>query len=258
MFSDDELNALVNVLNGTPTVPASSLPTNRWGGSIGGTFWLLQNPGMPPLPGDTIGVDVWPLVDGSFLLADVNYCYNPVFSFGMSAGPMMMGAMDSPGSPGAGGGGGTNSYTPAYATNSYNYGTNLWIAITNVGSGYMSGFVSNTTGNMQIEIQYTTDLAFMPWQSAGWYVYGSQLTNWTAWGEPAISSSNLFLRAVAYTDDGSGLPISWQLEYFGTTGVDPNGDPIGRWLEQYPKIPKWMESECFLYTACTARFYSGL
>src|ERR1700685_3382078 len=46
-FSDDELTALVDVLDATPTI---STPTLSNGNTMGGTFWSLQNPGMPPLP----------------------------------------------------------------------------------------------------------------------------------------------------------------------------------------------------------------
>ena len=39
--------------------------------------------------------------------------------------------------------------------------------------------------------------------------------------------TNLFIRLRSWADDGSGLPIWWQLQYFGTTGVDPYGNPAG-------------------------------
>ena len=139
-WSDDQLTILVGALGEVSTIPITSLPTNRWGGPIGGTYWSLQNPGMPPLPSDTLGVDVWPMADGSFLLDDLDLDYS-----GGSGSPMGMRAMDSPAGPGFGdGGGGTNYYA---TTNSYvqpNYGTNLWIAQTAVASGYLTGVGSNT------------------------------------------------------------------------------------------------------------------
>jgi hypothetical protein len=51
-WSNDQLTTLVNVLDTTPTIPTTALP----GAGRGGTFWSLQRPNFPPLPGDTIGV----------------------------------------------------------------------------------------------------------------------------------------------------------------------------------------------------------
>jgi hypothetical protein len=39
---------------------------------------------------------------------------------------------------------------------------------------------------------------------------------------------------IAQTDgDGSGLPVPWELDYFGTTGVNPNAQPTGDGLNNY-------------------------
>ena len=103
-WSDDQLAALVGALETVPTVPMSSLPVNRWGNLIGGTFWSLQTPGIP-FPSDTPGVDVWPMADGSFLLDDLSFDYDA-----LSASPMLrmgtMSAEDAPDIPGGSGGGG--------------------------------------------------------------------------------------------------------------------------------------------------------
>lgn len=96
-FSDEQLATLVNVLNVTPTLPASALPNRGLG-----TFWSLQN-GWP-LPSDIGGLDVWPMSDGSFLLNDINYNYNAA-----PTNPMGLGTMSDDGVPFPGGsGGGTN------------------------------------------------------------------------------------------------------------------------------------------------------
>jgi hypothetical protein len=218
-FSDDELTALVDVLDATPTV---STPTLSNGNMMPGTFWSLQNPGTPPLPSDTIGVDVWPMADGSFLLDDLDFNYS-----GISAGPLGMHAMDD-GSPLVPGGG-TNDYTP---TNSYvlpDYGTNLWIAQTAAASNYLFGIGSNTVADIVYTIQSLTNLLQAP---AGWRyegtIVGSELTNWTPLSVAQNNRTNLFIRLRSEeSSDGSGLPNWWELEYFGTNGVDPNGDPMG-------------------------------
>jgi len=37
----------------------------------------------------------------------------------------------------------------------------------------------------------------------------------------------------ALDPDGSGLPIAWELSYFGTTGINPNADPDGDGMSNY-------------------------
>ena len=136
--------------------------------------------------------------------------------------PMMSRAMGA-GVPSPGGGGG-GSYSPDGITNSYvapDYGTNLWIAQTAVAAGYLSGIGTNTIADVQYEIQSRTNLLQTDWQSEG-FILGSELTNWTALNVPQIGRANLFIRLKSWADDGSGLPIWWQLQYFGTTGINPD------------------------------------
>jgi len=121
VLSDDQLTTLVQALDATTTIPMNHLPRC-------GTFWSLQQPGLPPLPSDTIGVNVWQLGDGSFLLNDVNYDYSAPLSGDLTARPMQMSAMVSSlsGPPGFGDVS-TNSYTPAGSSyTTPQYGTNLW------------------------------------------------------------------------------------------------------------------------------------
>jgi len=217
-YSDSELSALANVLNATPAIPMSSLPRS----GIGGTYWSLQQPSMPPLPGDTIGVAAWPMSDGSFLLNDLNYPYDSL----STASPMTMSAMDSPPLPGSGGS--TNSYSPNGLTNSpvIIYGTNLWIAQAAVASGYLNGIATNTAADVTYDIFSRTNLLQTDWQYEN-SILGSETANWTPLSVFQGGRTNLFIRLRSDADDGSGLPLWWQLQYFGTTGVDPNGDPAG-------------------------------
>ena len=126
-----------------------------------------------------------------------------------------------------------------------NYGTNLWLAITNVTPGTAWLFVSNTVADIQYEIQYKTDLAQSDWQSANWFMYGSEITNWTPTSILRNSSTNLFLRVRSWQDDGSGLPLWWQEKYFGTNGVDPYGDPAGDGWNNLQKFQNGMNPNVF-------------
>lgn len=45
--------------------------------------------------------------------------------------------------------------------------------------------------------------------------------------------------------DGSGLPIWWQLQYFGTNGVDPYGDPVGDGWNNLQKFQNGMNPNVF-------------
>ena len=224
-FSDDQLAALITVLDATPQIPCADLPRR----GMMGNFFSLEHPEWPPLPMDSSHSPVWP-INGGYLVNDVNYNYDAASAMSLATSPQMQTSTQSDDGllpPGAGGGSGTNSYTPNDSPYTPpDYGTNLWIAETAVVSNSVAGIISNSTPGVELELQYTTDLT-QPWQSTNWLFYGADATNWTPFSVPAISSSNLFLRVRSWADDGSGLPLWWQLQYFGTTGIDPYGDPAG-------------------------------
>jgi len=216
-WSDSQLTVLVGALGEVPTIPFADLPTNRLGMTMGGTFWSTSQPGVP-YPADTAGVDLWRMADGSDLMNDLNVDYTA-----LAASRMGIGAMDSRNSGLIGFGDNGGTYTPDGVTNTpISYGTNLWLSIaqTSVATGNMSGIISNTEADVELELQYTFDLT-QPWRSANWIVYGSESTNWTPWNVPAISSSNLFLRVKSWGVDANGLPLWWEQQY-GLTNVDPN------------------------------------
>jgi len=149
------------------------------------------------------------------------------------------------GPPGFGVNGG--SYTPNGVTNSFstpNYGTNLWIAQSSVAGGYLASTGSNTIADVQYEIQSKTNLMQTDWQSEG-FIYGSELTNWTPLSVSQNGRINLFLRLKSWADDGSGLPIWWQLEYFGYVGVDPNANPKGDGWSNIQKFQNGMNPNTF-------------
>lgn len=203
---------------------------------MGGTYWSLSQPGMPPFPGNMIGANVWQMSDGSFLLDDLNFDYNSV-----SAASTQLTAMDSEtsGPPGFDDTT-TNSYTPNGLTNGIpvNYGTNLWIAQSAVGSGYFTGIGSNTISGVYYVIQSVTNLleGSNGWQYEG-TILGSYATNWTPLSVPQYNRQNLFIRlASQQSSDGSSIPDWWEALYGLTNGVDPNAqDSAGDGYTIYQK-----------------------
>jgi len=94
-------------------------------------------------------------------------------------------------------------------------------------AGNLNGTATNTQADIQYSIMSRTNLLQADWQYEG-YIRGSETTNWT----PLTVSQNgrpiLFLQLRSDADDGSGLPLWWQLQYFGHTGVSPTAaDPAG-------------------------------
>ena len=70
-LSDEQLAAFVKILGATPTLSWDVLPRK----GSGGTFYSLQHPEWPALPGDAIHAAVWPMED-FYLLNDVDYSYD--------------------------------------------------------------------------------------------------------------------------------------------------------------------------------------
>jgi len=124
------------------------------------------------------------------------------------------------------GGDGTNGTSGGFTANDListpiDHGTNLWIAQVSAAAGSLSGIGTNTLADMSYEIQSRTNLTQVDWQSEG-FILGSEITNWTHLSVPQLGRTNLFIRLKSWSADGSGLPIWWQLQYFGTNGVNPN------------------------------------
>ena len=244
-LSDAEVE--LRAIEAIPPIPFGQL-TER---DLIGTFYSAQHSPIspepwPPLPANMGRLPIWDLGDGIFLLDDrlLNYNLTPIAPFETGGGRMRaMSGIDPPG----GGGGSTNmqpmGFTPP------NYGTNLWISQYVKSSGNMIGTVSNTISDILYEVQSRTDLLQTNWNSEG-FIYGSELTNWTAFSMGIGSPSNLFLRIRSWQDDGSGLPLWWQLQYFGQTGVDPYGNPAGDGWNNLQKFQNGMNPNLF-YTPPT-------
>ena len=75
-LSDAQLAALIKVLAATPTIAVDDLPNK----GAGGTYYSLQHPEWPPLPGDTSFSPAWIIgstgaIDKTYLLSDLDFVY---------------------------------------------------------------------------------------------------------------------------------------------------------------------------------------
>jgi len=130
--------------------------------------------------------------------------------------------------PGGGGGGGTN-YPPSDPPSAPNYGTNLWIALGGISSSNFVGMISNSPAAVELEIQSKANLLQSNWNSEG-FVLGSTATNWTPMSVSLAgrTNSSLFFRIRSWIDSQNvGIPDWWQIEFFGTNGINPYSDPEG-------------------------------
>ena len=220
------------------TVPIYQMAQNQWlvdmsGGAVPTSRSRIQ--------AQTVGsTAVSPLETEATMIADLIL---RVQTAEVSRQMRMLG-MDVPSFDDVGNGGTNGYYSDSFIFNP-DYGTNLWIAATNLAAGYLSGVVSNTTADIQYELQFKTDLAQSDWLSVGWFTFGSEITNWTAWSVPMTSPTNLFLRVRSWQDDGSGLPLWWQAQYFGTNSADPYGNPAGDGWNNLQKFQNGMNPNVF-------------
>ena len=225
-----DLEVELTAIEMTTPLPASAVSPDAC------NFYSAQHaPGSadewPPLPGNIWNLPAWPLGDDFYLVDVRNFNYNPPKAKKLTAGggmqSMAMGvpSPDDGSDTNGGSGEALASYTPLNLAAS----TNLWLAITNLANGTAGLMLSNTLADVQYEILAAPTLSGLM-QTGGVSVatvFGSELTNWTPASIIATNQPTLFLRVRSDADDGSGLPIWWQLQYFGYVGVDPNGDPAG-------------------------------
>jgi len=134
----------------------------------------------------------------------------------------------------------------AYVCSGYIYSANVgWI---NLGSGSPANgiqYQNNSAGDFGVNqdglgnlrgYAYGANIGWVNFESAGAPTIDmitGQLSGyiWSAnCGWISLDNAYAFVQTDtispgALDPDGSGLPIAWELTYFGTTGVDPNADP---------------------------------
>lgn len=216
-ISDDDLSAMVQVLQQTPPLPSDSIPPI-------GTFYSAQDPNQPPLPFNASGLPGWSLGDGLFLLddrgVDSSSCLlsSDVFMSTLDGPPPLGDGVDGDGSGSSGG----SSFTYSINTNG------LWLEITNMANGYVSGVVHNLT-NSVYAILGSTNLLDINWsieQSIRPDV--SQTT--APFTANTLDRQILFLRAMDWTSvdaNANGMLDYWEYENFGDFNQTAEGDYDG-------------------------------
>jgi len=225
--SADDLNVMLQAVEATQPVAADLFPRAS-------AYYSAQNPSWPPLPANTQNFDVWSLGNGAVLLNDLNFDYNASAQQAQSGMRMMgMESFDSENS----------LLSPSFVLP--DYGTNLWVEITNVSS--VAGLLlHNTQPGVQYEIQSLQTLSDTQWLSEG-MVFGSEATDLTP---AAVTVGNrtasLFMRAMSWADNlGLGIPDWWQLQYFGYVGIDPYGNPKGDGWNNLQKFQNGMNPNAY-------------
>ena len=117
---------------------------------------------------------------------------------------------------------------------------NLQIEVNNLSETNFSGVVSDTEPDIWYEIQRKQGRT--NWVSVG-MLLGSERTNWTPFNFKISGDiiPKTTLRVRSWQDDGSSLPLWWQLRYFGNVGVDPYGNPAGDGWNNMQKFQNGMD-----------------
>lgn len=92
--------------------------------------------------------------------------------------------------------------------------TDLGLSVITISNSVATLLAMNSSPDVLYEIQSKTNLLQPTWNSEG-FVYGSELTNWTAANVPENGRPSLFMRLRSWQDStGTGIPDWWWLQYF--------------------------------------------
>ena len=217
-------------------VPTNEIPQSA-------TFASMQLTNVPPLPWNPYpqlnayawsGAPAWIWVDDRLLDLSairqqrlMNRALRSIESqYGLNSPD------DLPPDPGGWeGSGGDDSPPPASPAIVYPDGS-LWVEPVSVTGNRFNALLHGATSGSNFLIISTGELN--PQTNSAWQVEGS-LQGGTNDATPftlgiATRTNNLFIRAQACDPScaSTALPLAWQFDYFGVTGVDPGGlDPLG-------------------------------
>jgi hypothetical protein len=213
-----DLDVMLQAVEATTPMPATNAPD-------AGNFYSAQHaPGSeaewPPLPADVLGLPIWPLGDGYYVLDDANVDYDALVAAQTrtaSRGKMM--SMDESG------GGGFTPMLVSIPTNS------LYLQITNVANGLAYLTLNNATDQVY-EIWSKTDLTLTNWniEQEVWPTNPAVMP----FIVPTLDRTNLFVWArdwTGFTSNGNETPEWWFWKYFGTVDLsDSDLDSLGMTL----------------------------
>ena len=217
---------VLSVLDQALTLAASepvmeqSIPVTATGPSAerpSGTYWSLQNTQLPmpfdPFP--ELPVYAIDPTNRIFLVDDRSVDFPALQAQQEEQAQIRAMAMDAPSLGEGGGDEGTNgSFTSNYTT--ADYGTNLWLEITNIADGAVDLLLHNTQPEVPYELLSKQTLLDAQWISEGMVtgVDNDILTPATV--NIGERTDSLFIRALSWLDsDADGIPDWWMLKYFG-------------------------------------------
>ena len=142
-----------------------------------GTFWSMQNPNWPPMPGDMLGLPVWEISAGRFIMDDRNVDYAALQAAAdeeaalTAPAPMMRMSLMS------------SSLATSYAYNNRPYLSNLTASPASDGSMTMNFSISGGTNFVPYDILMTTNLS-TPSDSWNWIGIGYTSNRYSFTSQP--------------------------------------------------------------------------
>jgi hypothetical protein len=198
-----ELAAELQAVEQLPTIEPSTLPRN----GLGGTFYSAQCPYWPPLPGNTLGLPVWNLGDGHYLINDLSIDYPALDAATAQSAPTTTSAKMLTMSLSSGSG----RLSPNGLTQLQSGVPYLTITLTNASQALVT--VLNDTGPANYELLWTPVLANPAYPWAAIAVGNTGQTNFTV--NVNVYPTG-FYRAV---QDTNAIPL-WE-------AADPNNQAAG-------------------------------
>jgi hypothetical protein len=201
----NDMAALLQQLETVVPMLASELPEETHG------FYSAQNPDWPPLPGDVLGLPIWPLGSGLYVLDDTNVDYDEVRAVNEAALTVQKAKLKRS-SPLGGGG-----FLPMFS-----YATNvLWLEITNVNQASQTADVilHNTSDTDTYQLLSRTNLLQPDW-ILGNIQYGDSGTNVATFSSVSLANPMMFFNA-----EQSDVILSIGS---GQDAVEPEGTIPGR------------------------------
>lgn len=210
------------------------------------TFWFLSTFDTnsfgfgPPLPWNRFSTNLdvpiyqWSGRGNSYVVDDTGLPpeeQEQYFRTPRSQTEMLTTSQDPPPVPGGDTGNGDDPGVPT-PLDAYFYPSNyLWLSIEGVSNGIIYLTAHGTVSEVPYDLLSREHLTNTSWFTEGTFI-GAENQDWTPLTIAVGARTNeLYFWARSSADDGSGLPLWWQLKYFGHTGVNPYADPDGDgWL----------------------------